>query len=109
MTINIIPGARWGRRPWAEPIHAVPTTERQHFLVHYDGAPLSLVLAKPSRKPSTKSITATAGLALATTSWSTKQATSTRAAAGTGRSALPQLQPQWHRRASGDWWISGAV
>ena len=37
MTINIIPGARWGRRPWAEPIHAVPTTERQHFLVHYDG------------------------------------------------------------------------
>jgi len=37
MTINIIPGARWGRRPWAGPVHAVPTTERQHFLVHYDG------------------------------------------------------------------------
>ena len=37
MTINIIPGAKWGRRLWAQPIHAVPTTERQHFLVHYDG------------------------------------------------------------------------
>lgn len=37
MTINIIPGAKWGRRPWAGPVHAVPTTERQHFLVHYDG------------------------------------------------------------------------
>lgn len=37
MIINIIPGARWGRRLGAQPIHALPTTARQHFLVHYDG------------------------------------------------------------------------
>lgn len=109
MTINIIPGARWGRRPWAEPIHAVPTTERQHFLVHYDGGtPITRTgKAVPQAVDKEHHGNGWAGIGY---NFLVDQAGNIyEGRLEPGRSALPQLQPQWHRRAGGDWWISGAV
>lgn len=37
MTLQMIPRATWGARPWATTVYSVPLTSRTEFVVHYDG------------------------------------------------------------------------